>query len=170
MSSQNLVCFPSLISKDPQAKTSSLIFINPLQKWESFGLAWTCSRDFELKYLFLSKDCQIYGRGETSIGPANSSSFSISALEAPEFRQSSFRDNFVVLHGICSEALASWGLSFTKNLLGWKMLFRLFLFQWAIGLYWASIRFRWCSFFYVILNNYSKYNLRSCSFTSCWAE
>ena len=51
--------FPSLISKDPQTKTSSLIFINPLQKWESFGLAWTCDRDFVLKYLFRSKDCHV---------------------------------------------------------------------------------------------------------------
>jgi hypothetical protein len=33
--------------------------MSPLQKWESFGFDDTCMRILVLKYLFLSKDCQV---------------------------------------------------------------------------------------------------------------
>jgi hypothetical protein len=48
----------SLILKHPQVNTSSLIFINPLQKWDSYGWACTWVSAFEWRYLFLSKFCQ----------------------------------------------------------------------------------------------------------------
>jgi hypothetical protein len=55
--SQNLIWVPSLILKNPQDNTSSLIFINPLQKWESYDLTCTWVSAFEWRYLFLSKFC-----------------------------------------------------------------------------------------------------------------
>jgi hypothetical protein len=57
--SQNLVFSPSLTEKEPSYNTSSLIFMRPLKKWESYGLALTWERDFELRYLFVSNFCQI---------------------------------------------------------------------------------------------------------------
>jgi hypothetical protein len=56
---QKRVVLPSLIIKEPFVKTSSLIFISPLQKWESYGLALTYVRDLDLRYLFLSKSCHM---------------------------------------------------------------------------------------------------------------
>ena len=59
VSSQNRVALPSLIKKVPLVKTSSLIFISPLQKWESYSLALTYVKDLNRKYLFFSNSCHI---------------------------------------------------------------------------------------------------------------
>jgi hypothetical protein len=45
--------------KDPQDKVISLIFINHLQKWKSYGFACTWVCVFERRYLFLSKVYQV---------------------------------------------------------------------------------------------------------------
>jgi hypothetical protein len=54
VSYQNLIWVPSLIMKDPPDKTSSLIFIKPLPKWELYGLACNWVSTFEWRYLYIS--------------------------------------------------------------------------------------------------------------------
>ena len=58
------IAYPSVFPKPrgkkvPLVKISYLIFISPLQKWESYGLALTCVKDLDRKYLFFSNSCHI---------------------------------------------------------------------------------------------------------------
>ena len=66
--SQNLVCEPSLILKNPHLRKSSLTFSKPFQNCKSLGLDWTKVSHFELKYLFLTnimsrKLARVHGMG-----------------------------------------------------------------------------------------------------------